>query len=199
MTWKSEGEEFFYGYTGKEKDDDINLTYFGARFYLQDVGRWLTPDPLFVESPQSAVKKGSLGELNLYSYVGNNPIMKMDPLGLKGGNSNKDNLQEKNDEKPVKDNHNKIKSSEFKTFFEAKKAANKYFTDFLKQNRSSANKNEFGMLLYRNKDGFGFTKASKGGEKSWKPNILTIPKNSVVVAGFHKADGVRAAFSQFTR
>jgi len=85
MNWKDEGEKALYSFTGKERDREINLTYFGARFYIQDIGRWLSPDPLFAEQPRKCV--GSPGECNLYVYVSNNPVILVDPLGLSGGYS----------------------------------------------------------------------------------------------------------------
>ncbi len=70
-----------YKFTGKERDDETALDYFGARYYASAEGRFLTPDwsatPEAVpyghfENPQS---------LNLYAYVGNNPIADVDADG----------------------------------------------------------------------------------------------------------------------
>ena len=53
------------------KRQEGNLIYFGHRFYDLDLGRWLTPDPAgFVDSP------------NLYLYVLNNPLNRLDLFGL---------------------------------------------------------------------------------------------------------------------
>ena len=68
-------------FTGKERDSETSLDYFGARYYANAFGRFLTPDwsagPATVpyahlENPQT---------LNLYAYVDNNPISSMDPDG----------------------------------------------------------------------------------------------------------------------
>lgn len=44
-----------------------------ARPYDPDLGRWITRDPI-----------GERGGVNLYGYVQNNPINRIDPLGLEG-------------------------------------------------------------------------------------------------------------------
>ncbi|HEX3044153.1 MAG TPA: RHS repeat-associated core domain-containing protein [Bacillota bacterium] len=57
-----------YQFTGKLVNDEVGLSYFGARFYDPETGRFLTQDP---------AKQG----LNWYSYCLNNPINKIDPDG----------------------------------------------------------------------------------------------------------------------
>ena len=56
-------------YTGKGLDTEVNLYYFGARWYDQELGVWVTPDP----ARQFA---------NPYSY-GGDPMNYFDPYGLK--------------------------------------------------------------------------------------------------------------------
>jgi RHS repeat-associated protein len=82
-------------YTGHERDGNsadpgkTGLDYMHFRYYGSNFGRFLSPDPVSgtPESPQS---------WNLYTYVGNNPIDRVDPdgkswigklvkLGLRGG------------------------------------------------------------------------------------------------------------------
>jgi RHS repeat-associated protein len=65
-------------YTGKERDAESGLDYFGARYYGSSMGRFMSPDPgglLFQkpEDPQS---------WNLYAYARNNPLSNVDPTGL---------------------------------------------------------------------------------------------------------------------
>ena len=70
-----------YRSTGKERDAETNLDYFGARYFSAAQGRFTTPD--WSEKPQ-AIPYADLTNpqtLNLYSYVVNNPLNRTDPLG----------------------------------------------------------------------------------------------------------------------
>ncbi|MEE9356702.1 MAG: SpvB/TcaC N-terminal domain-containing protein [Methylococcaceae bacterium] len=60
-----------YRYTGKERDDVTGLYYFGYRYYAAWIGNWLSPDPI-----------GPEDGLNLYQFVGNNPLRFVDVDGL---------------------------------------------------------------------------------------------------------------------
>lgn len=77
-----------YKFTGKERDIESGLDYFGARYYNSTNGRFMSPD--WSDKPQ-AVPYSSLGNpqsLNLYGYVGNNPMNSIDSDGhLDGPNS----------------------------------------------------------------------------------------------------------------
>lgn len=59
-----------YRYTGKERDEESGLYYHGARYYAAWLCRWTAADPI-------GVKEG----LNLYLYVHNRPVIKLDPNG----------------------------------------------------------------------------------------------------------------------
>ncbi|GIU75833.1 MAG: hypothetical protein KatS3mg004_2920 [Bryobacteraceae bacterium] len=65
-------------FTGKERDADTGLDYFGARYFSGAQGRFTSPDvPLadqWETEPQS---------WNLYSHVRNNPLRFIDPTGRK--------------------------------------------------------------------------------------------------------------------
>ena len=56
-----------YRYTGKERDGESGLYYHGARYYAAWLGRWVSPDPIFV-SNQSA----------LFTYASCNPVTHVD-------------------------------------------------------------------------------------------------------------------------
>jgi RHS repeat-associated protein len=70
-----------YKFTAKERDPESGLDEFGARYYANSMGRFMTPD--WSEAPV-AVPYAVLGNpqtLNLYSYVENNPATGTDPDG----------------------------------------------------------------------------------------------------------------------
>jgi len=62
--------------SGKQRDSESGLDYFGARYYGSALGRWTSPDKPFAdqhpEDPQS---------WNLYGYVRNNPLRLVDDNG----------------------------------------------------------------------------------------------------------------------
>jgi RHS repeat-associated protein len=70
-----------YKFTGKERDQETGLDFFGARYYASANGRWMSPD--WAERPE-AVPYSSLPDpqsLNLYGYAGNNPLSQADADG----------------------------------------------------------------------------------------------------------------------
>jgi RHS repeat-associated protein len=60
-----------YRFSTKRYDEATGLSYYGYRFYIPELGRWINRDPL-----------GEAGEINLYGFVGNNPVSFVDPYGL---------------------------------------------------------------------------------------------------------------------
>lgn len=63
-----------YRYAGKERDDSTGLYYYGARYYAPWLCRWLSPDPAW-----------TIDGLNLYAFVGGNPIAFSDQTGTAKG------------------------------------------------------------------------------------------------------------------
>jgi RHS repeat-associated protein len=62
-----------FQYTGREHDD-TGLYYLRARYYSPTLHRFISEDPI-----------GFGGGPNLYTYVADNPVTWLDPLGLRGG------------------------------------------------------------------------------------------------------------------
>jgi RHS repeat-associated protein len=59
-----------YRYTAKERDEETDLYYHGARYYAPWLGRWTACDPA-----------GMVDGTNLYAYVRDNPVRFWDPRG----------------------------------------------------------------------------------------------------------------------
>jgi RHS repeat-associated protein len=60
-----------FQYTGREFDSETGLYYYRARYYDQSTGRFISQDPV----------RFTAG-MNSYSYVRNNPVLRIDPSGL---------------------------------------------------------------------------------------------------------------------
>ena len=65
-----------YRYAGKERDEENDLSYHGARYYAPWLGRWTSCDPA-----------GLTDGTNAYRYVHNNPIRLVDKTGKAGQES----------------------------------------------------------------------------------------------------------------
>jgi RHS repeat-associated protein len=70
-----------YKFTGKERDTESGNDYFEARYYSSAMGRFMSPDWSAKASPVPYAVLGNPQSLNLYAYVGNNPLRFTDPTG----------------------------------------------------------------------------------------------------------------------
>ena len=69
--WGAKAPVNTYRFSSKEIDVKSGLYYYGYRYYEPNLQRWLNQDPI-----------EEMGGINLYRFVGNNPISFVDPYGL---------------------------------------------------------------------------------------------------------------------
>ena len=67
--------EIPFGFAGGLYDEDTGLVRFGFRDYDPEIGRWTAKDPIGFAG----------GDTNLYGYVGNEPVGRVDRWGLQSG------------------------------------------------------------------------------------------------------------------
>ncbi len=68
---RATGHDIRFKFTGKERDAETGMDYFGARYYSSDLSVWLSVDPLADKYPS----------LSPYMYTAGNPVMLVDPDG----------------------------------------------------------------------------------------------------------------------
>jgi RHS repeat-associated protein len=59
-----------FGYTGQQNLSGLGVQYYKARMYSADLGRFIQTDPISMAD-----------DMNLYAYVGNNAVNRVDPSG----------------------------------------------------------------------------------------------------------------------
>lgn len=105
-TTTSTGDPNHFKFIGAELDSETGLYHMGRRYYSPALGRFLQPDPIYIEAHRLADPQ----QLNLYGYARNNPTTLSDPTGL-DVKLNCDNAQNCN--KAVQ-NFNSRKGAQFK-------------------------------------------------------------------------------------
>jgi RHS repeat-associated protein len=80
-TLGTEDDATEHHYTGKERDAETGNDYFLARYYSSALGRFTTPDWSAKETPVPYALFDDPQSLNLYAYVRNNPITRIDSDG----------------------------------------------------------------------------------------------------------------------
>lgn len=65
-------------FTGKERDSETGLDYFGFRYMSAAQGRFTSPDPINLTSKRLINPSNTL---NKYIYAANNPLLYVDPTG----------------------------------------------------------------------------------------------------------------------
>jgi RHS repeat-associated protein len=73
------------GFTGKERDPETGLDYFGARYDMTALGRWAAVDPLSEKHP----------EWSPYNYVLDNPSALVDPDGRQEAANQRNSLAQR--------------------------------------------------------------------------------------------------------
>jgi len=68
----TKADDFTFLFSTKDFDKYTGLLYYGHRFYRPAIKRWISKDPLWER-----------GGVNLYGFIDNNPVNKIDALGLK--------------------------------------------------------------------------------------------------------------------
>jgi RHS repeat-associated protein len=68
-----------YRFTGQELDSQSNLYYYGQRYYGPNIGKFIQPDPIILNSPEKYLFDPQ--QHNPYAYARNNPIRFIDPTG----------------------------------------------------------------------------------------------------------------------
>ncbi len=77
----SEVSQKRYRYSGKERDEETGLYYYGARYYAPSMAIWTSADPIGIED-----------SINLFNYVRENPIVRVDETGLQSQEVDKEVL-----------------------------------------------------------------------------------------------------------
>ncbi len=111
-----------YRYTGKERDEESGLYYYGARYYISWLCRWSTTDPGWF-------KDG----FNLYKFASDNPVSLFDPNGREN--------------KPVRDLDKKVMMMTDPQLYNYVKSRDKYQREDDLNGTTGAFQNRVGAML----------------------------------------------------
>ena len=74
-----------YRFSTKYTDADTDFVYYGYRYYNPGIGRWVNRDPIGDEAFRLILPRNfnsPLEEGSVYAFVENNPVSRIDLLGL---------------------------------------------------------------------------------------------------------------------
>jgi RHS repeat-associated protein len=96
-------------FTGKERDDESGLDYFGARYYSSIQGRFTSPDKPLIDQHQRDPQSW-----NLFVYVRNNPLRFIDPTGnnMSSADPNYMRTQDQDDQREDQEREKKKKKQQ---------------------------------------------------------------------------------------
>lgn len=180
--------------TGKERDAESGNDDFGARYYSSAMGRWLSPDWSAKVEPVPYAKMGDPQSLNLYAYVGNDPISLFDPDGHDGCDGwSCEGLVDKNSEAQneiaqnaaVAEQKAKAPAQQQNntTGYGTQDAAAKAGLNAINPTSIKQNK-EYAGLIYKDADSnYHYTTPNKG--KGTSSSVGTAPDGTTVVGDYH--------------
>jgi RHS repeat-associated protein len=79
--WNAKANTNHFKFTGKERDGESGMDYFGARYYGANIAKWMTPDWSAATAPVPYADLSDPQTLNLYGYIRNNPLSHADADG----------------------------------------------------------------------------------------------------------------------
>jgi RHS repeat-associated protein len=195
-----------YKFTEKERDAESGYDYFGARYYNNKLGVWMSADPLADKYPG----------FSPFNYCVNNPLRLVDPVGMSfsdfttvtsQANWNGDKNDEHYDNSPLSigwgvhdgeknggnagDKWNTLKTYNFpyKTIEAAGLAAHKYI---LSKSSILLPIIEYGCLIIRNGENYGITNFIDGIKENWDipESVLDkwIEKGAVALFHLHREE-----------
>ncbi|HUV01774.1 MAG TPA: RHS repeat-associated core domain-containing protein [Bacteroidales bacterium] len=155
-----------YRYTGKERDEESGLDFYGARYYASWLGRWCSCDP-----------KGFIDGINIYFFVKGDPIKYIDLKGKDTGflgviATNLENReimaqQQKNRIEVVKESRGQVK----KQLSKKEKEVFKILSDFIDKISSNPDQKKYSTALNQMKDDLIKKIEASGSQENYSSNL----------------------------